>query len=590
MFLLLLRVVVPIATTLLLLQPPNSSGVLASFGGSNNNNIGGNTRRVGARATCSVGLGSLFANMRRKDVWNTNNAARLFLAGAENPNAATTTSCTNSRSGDAVRVARNNNNKPGNHDDNDNNNRATTTTALLVLTTVPVAWGTFEVAIRYIYAVSTIPTLWLTLAYYTVATAVLVPAAAVVARTTSTASGHESWSSISHPAVMEEQEIATATTTTPLQSIIPDAPTTNDTARRGGLELGTYLFVGNLCQVVGLQTIAADRAAFLLQLTTVFVPLAQQVIDSGGLLGESSSVSGTTTTTMDPAQSRRRSNSSISLRVWMACAVALLGVGCMGLDHPHTAPQIGTTTTLAITDGTPWSLIQQFSMASSSLQWSTGDTWIVLAAVSYTFHCLRLEGYAQQTPSAVQLAAWKAITETTWSALAIGTVMLLALATTASSTALADSSMASFWIQSGQDCLDFVATVSSSTSADHPNPNWIPALGAIVWTGLVPVAYTIAAQTYGQRRVRPVTANLIYTLQPVCTALLAYVLLHEQLGPWGYLGGTLIVGSTLLVVFTGPDPDEGDGDGRSNDRNQLASTTKITEAATSSAGADANIT
>ncbi len=34
----------------------------------------------------------------------------------------------------------------------------------------------------------------------------------------------------------------------------------NDVVRRGGWELGSYLFLGNGLQVVGLQTVPADRA------------------------------------------------------------------------------------------------------------------------------------------------------------------------------------------------------------------------------------------------------------------------------------------------------------------------------------------
>ena len=76
-----------------------------------------------------------------------------------------------------------------------------------------------------------------------------------------------------------------------------------------------------------------------------------------------------------------------------------------------------------------------------------------------------------------------------------------------------------------------------------------PILAAILWTGLVTVAYTIYAQSYGQRRVKPATANLIYTFQPVCTALFAWTLLGETLGPAGYIGGGLIGSAVLLEVI-----------------------------------------
>ena len=71
---------------------------------------------------------------------------------------------------------------------------------------------------------------------------------------------------------------------------------------------------------------------------------------------------------------------------------------------------------------------------------------------------------------------------------------------------------------------------------------------------LVTVAYTIYAQSYGQSRVRPATANLIYTTQPICTAIFAWFLLGESLGPAGYIGGSLIGFAVLLV--TAPQVDD----------------------------------
>jgi drug/metabolite transporter (DMT)-like permease len=68
----------------------------------------------------------------------------------------------------------------------------------------------------------------------------------------------------------------------------------------------------------------------------------------------------------------------------------------------------------------------------------------------------------------------------------------------------------------------------------------------------VTIAYTIYAQSYGQRRVRPATANLIYTAQPICTAAVAWLVLGEAMGPAGYAGGALVGAAVLLVVSAPP--------------------------------------
>jgi drug/metabolite transporter (DMT)-like permease len=104
----------------------------------------------------------------------------------------------------------------------------------------------------------------------------------------------------------------------------------------------------------------------------------------------------------------------------------------------------------------------------------------------------------------------------------------------------------------GQECFHYVNALQDIDFATS-SASWRPAVSAVIWTGLVPVAYTIVAQSYGQGQggVRPVVANLIYTIQPLWTALFAYLLLHEALGPAGYLGGILIGSAVLLVVDPG---------------------------------------
>lgn len=74
------------------------------------------------------------------------------------------------------------------------------------------------------------------------------------------------------------------------------------------------------------------------------------------------------------------------------------------------------------------------------------------------------------------------------------------------------------------------------------------AVGAVLWTGIVSTAYTTFAQTFGQRRVKPTDANLIYSLQPIFTAIFAYFLLGETMGMYGFVGGSVIGGAVLLAA------------------------------------------
>ncbi|KAL3931551.1 MAG: hypothetical protein SGBAC_011258 [Bacillariaceae sp.] len=337
-----------------------------------------------------------------------------------------------------------------------------------VLLTVPIAWGTFEPAIRLVYKIQPdVPSFVLSLAYYIIATIPL--------------------------CFLAWRETVTDLPETEAQS----DPKSGSLQLLGGLELGTYLFLGNALQVIGLRTVPSDRAAFLLQLTTIFVPLVQSIM--------------------------ARNLLSVPAKTWIACCVALTGV------------------TLISAEGAGGDL----SLASFSLDllhFSAGDQCIMLAAFVYTFHCIRLEKYAKEIPSAIRLAAAKASTETCWSALAVAVGLVAAAQTDTFQNPLLGSLQTS-----GRRILEYTENVVNSMQDINIDQYWTLG-GSLSWIGLVTIAYTISAQTYGQSRVPPSTANLIYTLQPIFTALLAYLLLGETLSSTGLVGGLLIGSAVLLVV------------------------------------------
>lgn len=337
---------------------------------------------------------------------------------------------------------------------------------VLVLLTVPVAWGTFEPAVRLVYQIQPdIPAFLFSLAYYLVAAIPLCLFALAEERK------NESFS----------------------KSTI-----------QGGFELGTYLFVGNALQVIGLKTVPSDRAAFLLQLTTILVPLVQSIL--------------------------AKNLSIIPTKTWIACFVALAGIALIGMD--------GAADSIT-------------SLQTNHIAFAVGDFYIMLGALFYSFHCIRLEGYAKNSTSAIQLAAAKASTEALWASLVVFACIM-----TATSLQQPDVSPAIGYFQdAGNNLLDYYQNSLLKLSDSTDTSSLITLTGALLWTGLVTIAYTITAQTYGQSRVSPATANLIYTIQPFFTALIAFFVLGETLGIYGYAGGSLIAAAVLLVVTDGESVD-----------------------------------
>ena len=167
-----------------------------------------------------------------------------------------------------------------------------------------------------------------------------------------------------------------------------------------------------------------------------------------------------------------------------------------------------------------------------------GDFFIVAAAFSYTFHCIRLEIFAKKV-SAVQLAASKAATETALTMTSLASVLALSQIQTDGNSI----------VSAAQETYREISFFIQSNNLTLSNPAFVSAMAATLWTGLVTVAYTIYAQSFGQARVSPTDANLIYTSQPICTACFAWALLGETLGPAGFLGG-FIIGIAVFMVVT----------------------------------------
>jgi len=308
----------------------------------------------------------------------------------------------------------------------------------LVLATVPIAWGTYTPVVKYIYDVldPPIPGIIFSGIYYTIA--------AVTLGLLSTLSSSE-------------------TTTN----------TTNNTTIKAGIELGLYLFIGNLLQLIGLKTIPAYRAAFLVQLTTILVPFGESLLKQ----------------------------TKLSNTTYGACGLAFVGVLLMGGVN--------------------------FSSTSIDIAFNQGDVCIVLAAVSYTMHVLRLDTYSKQINNPIELASSKATVEASLSGLAI--VVLLATGTTET-----------MWSDASLEVSNYLNTLDGSAL---PSP---AAVGACLWTGWITCAYTIYAQSYGQLYVSPTNANLLYTTQPIASSIFAYLLLNETFQLNDYIGATMIVAACLL--------------------------------------------
>ncbi|KAJ1628873.1 hypothetical protein T492DRAFT_908087 [Pavlovales sp. CCMP2436] len=225
-----------------------------------------------------------------------------------------------------------------------------------VLLTVPIAWGTYAPAVKIAYAAASepaVPGLLLSAGQYLVAVLTLSAASALVGRP---------------------------------QPVVPVKSEHERDARvpldRGtwlaGLELGSYLFVANLLQISGLVRLPTDRAAFLVQTTTLLVPL------------------------IDAAQ--RGGLNRLPARTWAACLLAFSGVVTMS----------GVSIS---------GILAQLSGGAGVLP-PTGDVLILGSALFYSMHVIRLSALAPGL-DALQLAPRKAACELLLAAATLFTLTVL---------------------------------------------------------------------------------------------------------------------------------------------------------------------
>jgi hypothetical protein len=124
---------------------------------------------------------------------------------------------------------------------------------LLALFTVPMVWGTYVPVVRTLYEIEPpVPGLVFSACYFAVAS---ISTLALVAFQRSG----------------EEDDDAVPATPSSLEETTSESKIGISTPIVAGLELGTYLFLGNSLQVIGLKTVPSDRAGFLVQrkLTTL---------------------------------------------------------------------------------------------------------------------------------------------------------------------------------------------------------------------------------------------------------------------------------------------------------------------------------
>lgn len=203
---------------------------------------------------------------------------------------------------------------------------------LLILLLVPLAWGTYGPAVKSIYALEAPPPElafnWLNY---------------IVSSSTLAAISQLRKPGVTDPTSVDSSGASDATEESNRASIL------------AGLELGGYLFLGSTVQIFGMRYTTAGRAAFIVQLTTVLVPL------------------------LDAFLSRRMPNRN----ALGGCALAFLGVSVLLTDGG------GDSLAFDLSAGPAAALAALLSSPTG-----IGDGLVGISALAYSLHVVRLSYHA----------------------------------------------------------------------------------------------------------------------------------------------------------------------------------------------------
>lgn len=146
--------------------------------------------------------------------------------------------------------------------------------------------------------------------------------------------------------------------------------------------------------------------------------------------------------------------------------------------------------------------------------WNLGDTLTLGSTVFYALYILALEECARRTAAHPLRATRMAAAQAAVMALASSALLLVR--------------------EGGMGWLHQVADLPA------------PAVGALLYLGLLASVVVVTLQAWGQQRVDALRSAIVFGLEPVFAALTAWALLGEQLGWAGLAGAALIVAALVF--------------------------------------------
>lgn len=286
-------------------------------------------------------------------------------------------------------------------------------------------------------------------------------------------------------------------------------------------ELGLWKFLGTTANLYGLSFTTADHGAFLIQLTTLIVPVVQ------GIQGV-------------PIPRRIQFSLVLALcGVWLftqdpnAGQCAANTAATAAIDTSMDATTTSTATAMAIDAAI---MEQQSSSTSLKDNLAIGDLLCVVAAGFYATYDLRLFKWGKVVKPR-ELITGKIFTQALLS-------MCLLLG---------------FGLTETQDYVQemhLFDILSSSSSIPEENLSQLLKISVLaLWSGLAVNAIAPYLQVGAQQAVGATRAQTLYASQPLWASILSFIFLGETVGIQGVVGGVAFL-SALFLAATAEPPEE----------------------------------
>lgn len=258
-----------------------------------------------------------------------------------------------------------------------------------------------------------------------------------------------------------------------------------------------------------------------------------------------------------PRVNRETLSSGIELGLWSAAGYATQALGLMTTDASR-ASFLSAFTVVAVpllsgtrVAGEPkavepitWlcaasAILGVFLLEDAAVDPGPGDAWALASALLFAVQIMRTEARSRETQEE-QVLPLLAVTVATVAAISAAAAGLLACTWGEGSSVSSALDAARHWLSHPQESLTSL----------------LPRAPELLWTGLLSTDAVLLIELVALRDVTSIDAAIIYTLEPVLGAFLAWAFLGERFGPLGFVGAAIILSSALAAQLVGGGGDE----------------------------------